>query len=198
MESKRVSETKERIKTAFLELYAKKPIDKITIKQVTEKAQINRGTFYVYYMDIYDLLEKIEDEVIALFKERIETVILTLLRGNKLDSDVLPEAFFRENPEMISLVFGERAEPRMINKIKEIAKGIATHELQLNVEGDTLEAKKTRYILEYISAAQVGLVTAWFRNHMDMPMDFLGELIVGLNFNGALTCLKELEKEKEI
>ncbi|WP_206458755.1 TetR/AcrR family transcriptional regulator [Anaerovorax sp. IOR16] len=193
MESKRVNETKERIKTAFLELYAKKTIDKITIKEITEKAQINRGTFYVYYMDIYDLLEKIEDEVVALFEERIETVILTLLRGNKLDSDVLPEAFFRENPEMISLVFGERAEPRMINKIKEIAKRIAIHELQLNVQGDTIEAKKTRYILEYISAAQVGLVTAWFRNHMDMPMDFLGELIVGLNFKGALTCLKELE-----
>lgn len=193
MESKRVNETKERIKTAFLELYAKKTIDKITIKEITEKAQINRGTFYVYYMDIYDLLEKIEDEVVALFEERIETVILTLLRGNKLDSDVLPEAFFRENPEMISLVFGERAEPRMINKIKEIAKRIAIHELQLNVQGDTIEAKKTRYMLEYISAAQLGLVTAWFRNHMDMPMDFLGELIVGLNFKGALTCLKELE-----
>lgn len=193
MESKRVNETKERIKTAFLELYAKKTIDKITIKEITEKAQINRGTFYVYYMDIYDLLEKIEDEVVALFEERIETVILTLLRGNKLDCDVLPEAFFRENPEMISLVFGERAEPRMINKIKEIAKRIAIHELQLNVQGDTIEAKKTRYMLEYISAAQLGLVTAWFRNHMDMPMDFLGELIVGLNFKGALTCLKELE-----
>lgn len=191
MESKRVNETKQRMKKAFLELYAQKPIDKITIKEITEKAQVNRGTFYVYYLDIYDLLEKIEEEAILLFKEKIESVILTLLRGKKLDAYVLPEAFFRENPEILSLFFGKRAEARMVNQLKEIAKGIAIRELKLEVEGEEIEAKKARYTLEYISSAQIGLVTAWFQNHLDMPMDALGELIVELNFKGALTCLEE-------
>lgn len=81
----------------------------------------------------------------------------------------------------------------MINQIKEIAKGIAIRELKLDVEGEGIEAQKARYTLEYISSAQIGLITAWFRNHLDMPMNLLGELIVELNFKGALTCLEQNE-----
>lgn len=62
------------IKAAFLEIAAEKEISKITIKELTEKANINRGTFYSHYNDVYDVLEHIEDDIIenlSLFLDNI-------------------------------------------------------------------------------------------------------------------------------
>ncbi len=46
-------------------LYAQKPIEKISIKEITELAGYNRGTFYLYYNDVYDLLHQIEEEILG-------------------------------------------------------------------------------------------------------------------------------------
>lgn len=59
----RVRVTKTLIRKAFTELLTKKPIQSISIKELCELAGINRGTFYAHYQDIYDLRQKIEDEM---------------------------------------------------------------------------------------------------------------------------------------
>ena len=61
---RRVKYTKKVIKDTFLSLLEKKNISNISVKELCEMADINRGTFYRYYIDIYDLLKKIEDEFI--------------------------------------------------------------------------------------------------------------------------------------
>lgn len=60
----RTERTKRSIVNAFLELRAKKPLEKITVKELSELAYINKATFYSHYHDIYDLAEQLEDEVI--------------------------------------------------------------------------------------------------------------------------------------
>lgn len=61
----RIEKTKRSIYNAFIELRARKPLEKLTVKELCEKAQINKSTFYVYYHDVYDLSDKIENEVIS-------------------------------------------------------------------------------------------------------------------------------------
>lgn len=65
MESRRVKITKKLIKDSILELLAKKNINRISIKELCELADINRSTFYSYYDDTYSLLDEIEDELIS-------------------------------------------------------------------------------------------------------------------------------------
>ena len=57
-----VRETKARIQRTFLELLRKKHYTKISVREIAESANINRSTFYLHYKDVYDLLEKIEDD----------------------------------------------------------------------------------------------------------------------------------------
>ena len=57
----RYSRTDRLLQEAFLELLKVKSVDRITIRDLTERAGINRCTFYHHYQDIYDLLEQIED-----------------------------------------------------------------------------------------------------------------------------------------
>ena len=59
----RVRVTQKLIREAFTGLLKQKPIQSISIKELCELAGINRGTFYAHYRDIYDLREKIEDEM---------------------------------------------------------------------------------------------------------------------------------------
>ncbi|MBQ8043992.1 MAG: TetR/AcrR family transcriptional regulator, partial [Clostridia bacterium] len=60
----RTEKTKKHIIEAFIELRASKPIEKITIKELSDKAYINKATFYRHYEDIYALSETIEDKLI--------------------------------------------------------------------------------------------------------------------------------------
>ena len=57
----RIEKTKTAIHNTFLELRSKKPLEKITIKELCEKAQINKSTFYSHYRDIYDLSDQTDD-----------------------------------------------------------------------------------------------------------------------------------------
>jgi len=56
--------TKLRIRTAFFELMKNNSVHKITVAEIVRKADISRATFYLHYLDIYDLLHKIEDDII--------------------------------------------------------------------------------------------------------------------------------------
>ncbi|MEI3220281.1 MAG: TetR/AcrR family transcriptional regulator [Lachnoclostridium sp.] len=60
----RIRRTQINITNAFIELRARKPIEKITVKELSELAFINKATFYQHYRDIYDLSESLEDELI--------------------------------------------------------------------------------------------------------------------------------------
>ena len=51
--------TKLRIMDTFLELLNKKSLDKLTVKDIIETAEVNRNTFYYYFDDIYDLLHEV-------------------------------------------------------------------------------------------------------------------------------------------
>lgn len=60
----RVKRTRTSITNAFIELRSKKPLEKITIKELADAAFINKATFYQHYRDIYDLSESMETELI--------------------------------------------------------------------------------------------------------------------------------------
>ena len=54
-----MNRTKEAIVNAFWELLEEKPYNKITVKDIVDRCQINRNTFYYHFHDIPELLESI-------------------------------------------------------------------------------------------------------------------------------------------
>ena len=68
----RVARTRDSIINAFLELRAKKPIEKITVKELCEKAGINKSTFYSHFQDIYALSEYLEEKVAGEVLSQVE------------------------------------------------------------------------------------------------------------------------------
>ena len=70
----RVRYTRKVIQDAFLDVLKEKPISRITVKEVCDKAEINRGTFYKHYQDCYDLLDKIEEEGLREFEKMLASI----------------------------------------------------------------------------------------------------------------------------
>lgn len=60
----RIEKTENAIRNAFIQLRAKKALEKITIKELCEAALIHKSTFYSHYRDIYDLSDTMETEVV--------------------------------------------------------------------------------------------------------------------------------------
>ena len=68
--------TKRLMADALKRLMAQKPLNKITIRQITEDCGVNRQTFYYHFEDIYDLMRwMFRQEALALLDQREGVVI---------------------------------------------------------------------------------------------------------------------------
>ncbi|MCC5889784.1 MAG: TetR family transcriptional regulator [Alkalibacterium sp.] len=88
----RLVRTRQSIIEAFIQLSYNKEFSQITVKDITETAQINRATFYNHFLDKYDLLEKVVSEKLSLnlgcsshpkplsLEDTIKEVFLALIR----------------------------------------------------------------------------------------------------------------------
>ena len=76
-EDRRVIYTKRVIRDSFLELLAEKPVEKISVTEICNNADINRGTFYAHYSDPYDLKQKLTMEIVGIITSRAHELIDT-------------------------------------------------------------------------------------------------------------------------
>lgn len=99
----RVKKTKTSIINAFLQLRTNKPLERITVKELSDLAEINKATFYLHYKDIYDLSEALETEL-------LDSVFSKLNHPDTVFSE--PKRFIREltgglisNQSLIDIIF---------------------------------------------------------------------------------------------
>lgn len=71
MKDKRTEKTLNLIRNSYLKLSKLKPVHKITVKDICDDANINRGTFYRYYRDVPELKEHLETEAAKRFVSAI-------------------------------------------------------------------------------------------------------------------------------
>ena len=64
--------TKNAIRRSFIELLAERPFDKISVRDIAERSEVTRNTFYYYYTDIYALAEDVFESEIEKLSERVE------------------------------------------------------------------------------------------------------------------------------
>jgi len=186
-ESQRVTETKERIRNAFFDLYAEKKIDRISIKEITDRAELNRGTFYVYYKDIYDLLEKTEDELIAELIVKLRELIPRIIREENINPFLPPLEFYQRYSKFLKILLGANGDPNFIHKIKTILKKTLRELLQ---KEQIPEAENMEYVMEFISSAMIGIISHWLTNDMAIPIEKLGDMIKKIMLHGPIGYLK--------
>ena len=68
---RRVRRTRKQLRECLVTLLKQKKVQDITVRELTELADLNRGTFYLHYKDVFDLLEKTESELLDDFNQLV-------------------------------------------------------------------------------------------------------------------------------
>lgn len=177
------TQTRQNIIDAFWELYCEKRIEKITVRDITEKAGYNRGTFYEYFMDVYDVLENIEKSLIPTMEELPPVSTPTGTLGMPLDMFL---KLYEQNSKYYSQLLGDDGDPAFASKLKNSIKPTIMEMFKGN---PNIDHKELEYILEYTLSAMIGMMSFWFQQKEALTKEELYELIHRLMENGVIKQL---------
>ena len=159
-EDGRVRYTKMRIRSAFYELLQKTEYEKITVTSICELAEINRATFYKHYLDVPDLVDKLQDDAVSELGSKLSKAqgdslensvaeTLKYIRGNLTESSPLKELIFPRSTGFIS---------KISNLVYELFSDfMIPHEKEIS--GITKDI-----LFSYISAGSAGIIEYWCRS----------------------------------
>lgn len=173
---RRIRYTKTVIKQALLHLIQEYPISKITVTKICKRADINRGTFYTYYTDPFDLLAKIEDELFMEVKDVLENAHIVSTNYEFL-IEILE--YTSKNSDLCKAIFSTNGDEDFIKRILNLAhdKSIQWYKKAApNVSMDKLES-----LFIYISYGIMGIIENWIKNDMKQSPKEIAEFISKLN-----------------
>lgn len=176
---RRVKYTKKVIKDTFLELLNKKDLNKITVSEICSIADINRATFYRYYLDIYDLFDKIQEEFVQKLKLAIvsnnhEYTISSFCKGLL---DVLIE-----DKNLAKLIFNINNNLIFLNDILEIAYTNCYNSWKKDFPN--LSDEDIEYATIFIFNGALGIINFWIKNDFDKEIDEIANLIQDISYFG--------------
>ena len=160
-EDKRIRRTKKLLRQALTRLMPQKDFQSITVTDVVREADINRGTFYAHYRDVYDLRERIEAEMIADFRGMIAS-----LRPSEIATlqPVLSRAvdYLEENREIVTaLIKGSGVEgfgKKLIGVLEEC-----------RLEGVLYRSVEDVYVARFVAMGVVGMLEKWITEAQPIP-----------------------------
>lgn len=185
---RRIRYTKMVLKQSLLDLMKVQSINKITVKDICEKADINRGTFYSHYDDAYDLLEQIENEL----REKIEETLTKHNTTTMFSLNFITEIFecIKENDALCKVLISEHGDIDFIKKIIYIA-----HDRFIDDCAHSFSAADKshyEYIYDYIANGCVGMVRRWAQNGFKENAPEMAELAAQISYKG-LEFFKHLD-----
>lgn len=171
-QDRRVKKTMKSLRVAITELLMEKDLKDITVSELSERADINRGTFYLHYRDAYDLFESLEAEVLERFKG-----IIIRHRGIGLSniSPILNELFeyIRQNSEIFKAILRTK-ETTFLTEVISMAKPRNEEEWKILFKGNV--PKNHEYYFTFITYGCIALIKAWFDNGMSESAETMAEM----------------------
>lgn len=169
---RRVEYTKKVIRDSIIQLLKEKPINKITVKEICELADINRSTFYKYYLDPYDWIEQAEKECLTVTQEVIDRIDCT-------DTEVLLTELFeyiKANFEMFRVVYTHRG--NLFKEIFALYLEKAESRLKDAISQNPVGSQKWEYYLLIYGCN--GIINCWINDGMEQSPKELASYIANL------------------
>lgn len=191
---RRVRKTQSAIKKAFIQLLKQKDLERITINDITEAADINRGTFYLHYEDKYDLLAKMEDEYAKAlydktrFLESMKTVAsideFYELFSNQVLRSVVTHVY--HNLEFYQVILTIERQSQLEERISQMI--LENMKIRMNDKGE-IAGIPVMYFHSYVSGSMLNVIKYWVQDDNRVDIDTLIEYISKIVFNGPVRLL---------
>lgn len=184
---RRVKRTRKLLLDTLTELLQEKDLKDITVKEMCEKCDLNRGTFYLHYKDVYDMMDQVQKDLFDSFHE--------ILLENQYDwSDDTPctvlysiFTFIEKNRAIAKALMGPHGDYQFIMSLKQLAKDHISKAWLHN----RFDMNHFEFFYSYTINGIIGLIQYWLETDSEKTPKEMAELITQM-------VLKELSLFAEI
>lgn len=175
---KKKQATKQLLKDAFIGLILENnEVQAITISDITDRADFNRGTFYIHYQDKIDMLEELYDDAIEVIHQSIkkpyENMDQVLITNDIPSINLLFEHIDKHRKlfKCLHLIGGD---PDLYKRITQFLWNLFSKEIRIERETDALETEYEIFLSFQINAT-VGVIQYWIHKDFAYSTKFMSE-----------------------
>ncbi|MFJ7736197.1 TetR/AcrR family transcriptional regulator [Lysinibacillus sp. NPDC097287] len=182
----RIQRTRKLIRNAFIELLEEKEFHKITVHAITQRAGINRVTFYLHYKDSNDLVDSLLNEFLADIEKILSDKFdKTYKPGDELLSLTLLLEHIAENARIYKALLVTKHIPFFTPKLMDLLYALIVN----NSEKQAIQSAEdylgtgtpSDIAAWYGTSAMIGTISMWLGNDMPYTPEFLAQQIIQLN-----------------
>ena len=149
--------TKRRLSAALAELMLQKPVPQITVRELTQKAGVSRGTFYFHYEDIYALLTQLENGYLAHLRGMARELSANLSQQETPAALAAIFCYLDENDALSRALCGPNGRPAFLGEIKNLVSDWYDGALRI-----TAPPSQREYLRIFAFEGFMGVVRAWW------------------------------------
>ena len=192
-EDRRVKRTKKALRECLFRLLEEKTADEITVKELTDAADINRSTFYFYYKDINDMIVQIQNGIYDVFEQEV------LLKEAYFETEedfvsylVRFFRFCRENEKICRLLISNDPNNHLSNRVKDAVMEHVPDSAKVFAENDP-----RKYLTNFAVAAFRQTILDWMYDGMKADPDEMAWFMTKCYFSGGRKVLLTAEAERK-
>lgn len=175
---RRTLKTRKAICDAFAELLTEKELHKITVQEISDKADVNRVTFYNHYLDVYDLYDKIEADVLV----ELGLLILQLdeARSEKFFSCLIE--YIADNRSIFRMMFSPNGTNRLRDKFSRLMEGLFRKLMSEKIDTD-ISDNQIEYLSCYRTQGCIAVIKKWVIGGLSESKEFIIKTVSELDSN---------------
>jgi AcrR family transcriptional regulator len=188
----RVIRTKQSIREALVELMEEKGFEALTVKDITTKAKINRGTFYAHYQDKFDLMTKCEEEIMkdmsSMAIQNFPDVLAEMKTNSMTFSPFHPLVsifeYLNENSGFMKAVLGPNGDLSFQTKLRAFMWETMFGDVASSLFDKEKLLVPSQYLISYVAAAHIGIIQQWLTSGRKESSEEMARILWTLAVNG--------------
>jgi len=184
-EDRRVRRTKKLIMQGLCRLMRDKNVNDITVRELADECDINRGTFYLYYKDVFDMMEQLENELLNRLNTVLDEQEQNIAAGRT--RQVLETLFSlaEENQDLCRALLSPHGDIRFLERLEKVLRVRCREEwekLHMNTDEDRFEMGYA-----FVIYGIIGLLRTWLNDPNPVPASRAAETANALLAYGVLS-----------
>ena len=179
---RRVRRTKAMLRAALTELLKTKPVNEISVTELTRKADVNRGTFYGHYKDIFDMVEQLENEMFQEFSALLQAYPADALKHGlrPILRDVFE--FLRRYEDISAALLSRERDTRFLEQLKGMVAERVSLEWGRLYRFDN--PREQAFCLSFLVGGVVGIIQSWLEGERKETHEELAALSEAMILRG--------------
>lgn len=167
---RRVRKTRAVLRQGLVRLMAEKSIQDITVTELCAACDVNRGTFYLHYTDVFELLHSVEDELLAEFERVLDSLTPHTVFSGETPSPAMCRMLelLADNADLCRVLLCQNGDMAFVERVKGVVRRRVLDEWAAQFFERGAHAAVYHYAYEFVVSGCIGMLQYWMER--DMPL----------------------------